>query len=909
MKNLMPFLKKHVFSFTAIHLGMIVTIAMTWGTVKYFEAPHHNIERGSKWAQWVHLMHEMTFDFRLKRRGEIEPHPSVVMLAIDEESVEKLGRWPWPRTTIAKVLDRAKEYGVGMIGFDIVFSEPDQNQSLTTLKRLQSRGIASEEVKTFLSEELKTADTDGIMSQAIDRHKDWLVLGTYFDDLSEPKDRLALFSVRELCRDIATEDLPSNQAIQNESLQVFAIDTTPDHLPGRLEVKLRSKLDKIAAEVKTSAGITADATSFPENITTEINMKKQEYCWEGWLKDFDQDPTIKEIQAEYADFKEEEDFLKQADAPFEGFLNYLFTQFKYSSVRNMKRYWINIPEYTSKALHSGYFSADLSSDGVIRKSRLISRFSNRYVASLPLKMYMLHRKAHTRVYLEPEELFPERKRAESLSFLDSESGDELPDKVRVDGSAAIYINYAGARNTIPYLSVADLLAPEDEVTVLRRNKSLDRAEEVGIKKSEFLKDKFLLLGATATGIYDLRVTPFDENFPGPETHANVLSNLLNNDYFRTDKREPFVMPATVFLAGTVGTLAITNTTAILGLILSLTLMFGLYFFDQQFLFRQGILTTSVLPLMTLFGLYIILTFYKYLTEERKKKELKGTFEKYVSPQIVNEILKDPENLQLGGKKQHMTVLFSDLRGFTTISEKLDPTVLSDVLNRYLTPMTRLVFKNRGTLDKYMGDAIMAFFGAPISYAEHAKTGCDTALDMMEELGRMQIQFRKEGLPEIDIGIGVNTGDMSVGNMGSDIVRSYTVMGDAVNLGSRLEGINKTYGTHIIISEFTQKEVKDIFITREVDWVKVKGKLQPVKIFELRGRGKPEGKEKELLEAFGRGTVLYHERKFAEAHQCFKACAQLDPHDYPTKIYLQRCEDYQQSPPPAEWDGVFEMKEK
>ncbi|MBX9766089.1 MAG: CHASE2 domain-containing protein, partial [Bdellovibrionales bacterium] len=819
------------------------------------------------------------------------------------------GRWPWPRSTIAKVLDRLKDYNVGMIGFDIVFSEPDQNQSLTTLKRLESRGIASDEVKTFLDEELKTADTDGIMSNAIERHKDWVELGTSFDDLSEPKDRLSLFSVRELCRDMATEELPASQAIQNESLQVFAIDTTPDHLPGRLEGKLRAKLDQIAMEIKTKAGVAGEGAKVPETVINEINLKKQEFCWESWLKDYDQDPTIKELQAEYSEFKEEEEFLKQADAPFEGFVNYLFTQFKYSSVRNMKRYWINIPEYTTKSLHSGYFSADLSSDGVIRKSRLISRFSNKYVASLPLKMYMLHKNAHTRVYLEPEELFPERKRAESLAFLDSESGDELPDKIRVDGSSAIYINYAGARNTIPYLSVAALLSSEDNVTVLKRNKQMDRAEEVAIKKSEFLKGKFMLLGATATGIYDLRVTPFDENFPGPETHANVLSNLLNNDYFRTDKREPFFMPITVFMAGTVGTLAITNTTAILGLILSLTLMFGLYFVDQQFLFRQGILTTSVLPLMTLFGLYVILTFYKYLTEERKKKELKGTFEKYVSPQIVAEILKDPSNLLLGGRKQHMTVLFSDLRGFTTISEKLEPTVLSDVLNRYLTPMTRLVFKNRGTLDKYMGDAIMAFFGAPIAYAEHAKTGCDTALDMMEELARMQIQFKKEGLPEIDIGIGVNTGDMSVGNMGSDIVRSYTVMGDAVNLGSRLEAINKTYGTHIIISEFTQKEVKDLFITREVDWVKVKGKLLPVKIFELRGRGKPEGKEKELLEAFGRGTELYHERKFDEALASFQKCAQLDPHDYPTKIYLKRCEDYLKVPPAAEWDGVFEMKEK
>jgi adenylate cyclase len=304
-----------------------------------------------------------------------------------------------------------------------------------------------------------------------------------------------------------------------------------------------------------------------------------------------------------------------------------------------------------------------------------------------------------------------------------------------------------------------------------------------------------------------------------------------------------------------------------------------------------------------------LTFYKYFTEERHKKAIKGTFEKYVSPAIVAEVLKDPSNLQLGGKKQRMTVLFSDVRGFTTISEKLDPQALSAMLNSYLTPMTELVFKNKGTLDKYMGDAIMAFFGAPIHYEDHAKMGVHCALDMMSLLPKLNEMLAQKGLPPIDVGIGLNTGDMSVGNMGSETVRSYTVMGDAVNLGSRLEGINKQYGTHIIISEFTYLEVKDEFVCREVDWVRVKGKLQPVKIFEVISRKAEVVKSPEMLSFFEKGSVEYHSQNWDTAIDCFSKALNIDPEDEPSKLFLQRSTAYKEEPPPKDWDGVFEMKTK
>jgi adenylate cyclase len=257
----------------------------------------------------------------------------------------------------------------------------------------------------------------------------------------------------------------------------------------------------------------------------------------------------------------------------------------------------------------------------------------------------------------------------------------------------------------------------------------------------------------------------------------------------------------------------------------------------------------------------------------------------------------------------MSVFFSDVRGFTTISEKLEPQALSDVLNKYLTPMTEIVFKNRGTLDKYMGDAIMAFFGAPIHFPDHADAACLCALESLKKLSEIQKEFEKEGLPHIDIGIGINTSDMSVGNMGSDTVRSYTVMGDAVNLGSRLEGITKEYGVRIVISEFTKKQLTRNFITRELDWVKVKGKTKPVVIHELLGVDRVEDQISSLLAAYNEAYEHYRAQNFSAALEGFKKALLIVPQDGPSQVFLERCEYFMNNPPPSDWDGVYTMNTK
>jgi adenylate cyclase len=307
--------------------------------------------------------------------------------------------------------------------------------------------------------------------------------------------------------------------------------------------------------------------------------------------------------------------------------------------------------------------------------------------------------------------------------------------------------------------------------------------------------------------------------------------------------------------------------------------------------------------------YLAITVYRYITEEREKKKIRGAFQYYLTASVINEMLKDPTKLKLGGDKKALSVLFSDIRGFTSISEKLTPEELVHLLNEYLTAMTDIVFKYDGLLDKYMGDAIMAVYGAPLDQPDHPVRACRTALDMLKELKNLQKKWADEGRPVLNIGIGVNSGDMVVGNMGSQMRFDYTVMGDSVNLGSRLEGINKEYGTNIVISEYTYAAVKDVLACRELDSVRVKGKKLPVKIYELLCEKKDAATHKAFLRLFETGLEQYKQARWDEAIAVFRQVLELKSGDPPSELYIRRCEDLRENPPPLPWDGVFEMTKK
>jgi adenylate cyclase len=461
-------------------------------------------------------------------------------------------------------------------------------------------------------------------------------------------------------------------------------------------------------------------------------------------------------------------------------------------------------------------------------------------------------------------------------------------KVHTDELGRVYVNYHGPSYTYPHYSMADVI--ERKV------------------KPETFGGKIVLIGATATGIGDLRTTPFgSHDYPGVEIHANVIDDILNHSFLKRGAKQSlwdfllilfFGIPFGIWLA------LISPRWMWFGFVM-LALLIGI----DRFAFLRGWWLNFTIPALTLTLNVILISLYRALVEEKEKRRVRAAFGQYVSPEVVRRLLVNPQLVE--PRKTEITVMFSDIRGFTTISEKLDAQELAIFLNQYFSDMTKIVFEQRGTLDKYIGDAVMALWGAPIEDQEHAIMACRTALRMMSRMHELQKQWKAAGKTALDIGIGLNTGVASVGNMGSSLHHSYTALGDSVNLSSRLEGLNKDYGTHILVNETTWASAKDAgFIFRELDLIRVKGKNQPVVIHELVCDLASLTPEIEMrLDCFENARKLYERRRWSEAQSAFQSIIDRWPEDGPARAYWKRCQEYLFDEPPANWDGVFTMTHK
>ncbi|MFA5073456.1 MAG: adenylate/guanylate cyclase domain-containing protein [Nitrospirota bacterium] len=388
--------------------------------------------------------------------------------------------------------------------------------------------------------------------------------------------------------------------------------------------------------------------------------------------------------------------------------------------------------------------------------------------------------------------------------------------IPTDEYGRMLINYRGPNRTFPTYSISDIL---------------DRTTSHNV-----FKGKIVLIGATAIGIYDLRVTPFSTHMPGIEKHASVVDNILKGDFIRRTDTGVLLL---IFVFAVLLGVLLPRLGARAGALLFIALLTGYAGFVYYLFAVKGIWFNLVYPSSSLFFGYTSLTAYRFFTEERRARDIRKMFSSYVSKRIVDELIRDPSKTKLGGDRREITVLFSDIRGFTAFSEKRQPEEVVSLLNEYLGAMTTIVFEHEGTLDKFIGDAIMALWGAPIGQPDHAKRACICALAMIEKLKDLQAKWTAEGNYVIDIGIGINTGDMVVGNMGAEGKKmDYTVIGDNVNLGSRLESLTRQYNNHIIISESTYEQVKDVVDARELGTVTIKGKQLPVVIYDLIGLKKP-----------------------------------------------------------------------
>ena len=415
---------------------------------------------------------------------------------------------------------------------------------------------------------------------------------------------------------------------------------------------------------------------------------------------------------------------------------------------------------------------------------------------------------------------------------------------------------------------------------------------------ELFKDKIIFIGTSAPGLLDLRPTPLDPKSPGYHINATSLLNFLNNDYIYSINI--YILWLLVFLLILILHYILINSNNYIYQIFISLFTLSLIVFANFILFKFNY-NIDLLPF--LYGIFITsiyVLYYKYQIEGKEKRFLKKAFQNYLSPTLLSELVNNPHKLSIGGEKKQLTVFFSDLAGFTTISEKLPPEEVINLLNSYLERMTNVVLKNKGYLDKFEGDAVMAFWGAPVLSENHAEDAIRTGLESIKELNELNKIFSSNGLPELGMRIGINTGDMIVGNIGSPKRYEYTVIGDAVNLAARLEGINKQYNTQLICGSITKQLAENSFIFRKLDIVRVKGKKKPTEIFEVIGKKEDHSELRtKQIQEYNNGLEYYLMGNFKEALKIFEGIK----NDPPSEIFINRCLNLIKHPP-KKWDGII-----
>jgi len=534
----------------------------------------------------------------------------------------------------------------------------------------------------------------------------------------------------------------------------------------------------------------------------------------------------------------------------------------------------NLPQYGGAARTLGYFNFFPDGDGLYRRVPLAIRFGDQIATPLSLTMLAVHR--------------PDQNLAISTGAAGVDSVRFGTTTIPVSADGQMLINYRGPRRTFPHVAAADLLA--------------------GTVPDESLRGKLVLLGVTAVAVGDVRATPLDPTYPGVEIHANVLDNVLRGDFvFQAARREfsTMVLAEVAVIFGMVWLLglALRRARGWRGAVVA-ALMLGGFLVGSQWLFTEtGAALRLVYPSLALGLAYVAISVQHYVGQERETRATRRMLDLYLSPSVAKELSERPDMLQLGGQKSDRTVLFSDVREFTGISERLDPEELVELLNLYLGEMTDIVFHYEGMLDKYIGDGVMAVWGAPIPQDDHAARACRAALAMMERLERINATGAARQWPTMEIRIGINSGPMVFGNMGSSRHLSLTVMGDNVNLGARLEGTNKYYGSHILASEATVLATNEEFVTRELDVVRVKGKSQFVRIYEILAPAADAATWEPVTSEFAAGLAAYRARQWQEAIDRFEAVLRVRPSDGPAEMFLRRSQQAQREPPADNWEAV------
>lgn len=538
----------------------------------------------------------------------------------------------------------------------------------------------------------------------------------------------------------------------------------------------------------------------------------------------------------------------------------------------------NLEQLSKSAAGGGYFDNPLvDEDGMFRRAPMVQKYNGKLYESLSLAVVR-------QLLGSPKLEFEIAAGGNGTSSLGLEWLKLGGLKIPVDEKGAVLIPYRGRQGSFPYVSAVDILTRKVD--------------------PKLLQGSIVLVGSTTPGLKDLRSTPVQNVYPGIEIHANLISGILD----QTIKHKPgYVLGIEFILVIFVG-ITITfllSRLSPLGALLSALVITGASVWFNFFLWENHNLVVELSSILLLvFTLFVFHMSYGFFLESHGKKQISKIFVQYVPPELVREMSENPSDYGMSGESREMTVLFSDIRNFTTIAETMNPRQLTQYMNEIFTFLTQIIYKHRGTIDKYIGDEIMAFWGAPLEDEQHANHALEAALEMIAELPTLQQRLIKQNWPQIEIGIGINTGTMSVGNMGSEYRMAYTVLGDAVNLGSRITSLTKVYHTPIIVSEFTREKVEGVFF-QEIDRVRVKGKAEPVTIVSplnvLTHAGVMTLKEKD---GFTEALMHYRNQEWDRAEKQFTALKEQSESPGLYSEFLNRIQHFRSNPPDENWDGVF-----
>ena len=555
-------------------------------------------------------------------------------------------------------------------------------------------------------------------------------------------------------------------------------------------------------------------------------------------------------------------------------------------------YGASIDVLAKAAPKAGFFNyLPSEGDGLVRSIPMLAEYKSQYYESLPLAMFRVLTGNPEIVPGFPQERLVSKAYGRLESLLLLRDGKTLP--IPVNERVAVLVPFRGAGGvgggSFRYVSASDILSKQVPL--------------------DSLKGKIIFLGTTAPGLLDLRVTPVGEAYPGVEVHANVISGLLDGKVLVSPDYVLGYEVLVLALSGLLLALALPVLSAPRAVLLSVLVMVVLVGMNFWLYLDYGLVLPLASALLTAFAAFALNMSYGYFVESRAKRELAHLFGSYVAPELVVEMVKDPSSYSMKAVNKELTVMFCDMRGFTKMSEKMEPLLLQQLLNDVFTRLTDIIRANKGTIDKYMGDCVMAFWGAPVDLPDHAQLAVKTAIEMIAVVRSINDGHRAKGLPEIGIGIGLNTGMMCVGDMGSVTRRSYTVIGDAVNLGSRLEGLSKNYGTEIVVNASTRKLAPE-FTWQELDHVRVKGKQQAVGIYSPLAVADPGSTDTVTeLKTWALFLKAYRAQNWEQCDVLLLNIQRLNPQKYLYHLYLDRVASLRRLPPDLTWDGATNFDSK